>query len=78
MTPSGKIEAAGDKGEMGEWRTHEFAAAMVGLPGGVVSEVLGASAFFGGSVKSCMPRSAHDAASYFAQRAYLPSPQLVS
>jgi len=50
MTPSGKIEAAGDKGETGEWRTHEFAAALVGLPGGVVSEVLGVSAFFGGSV----------------------------
>lgn len=50
MTPSGKMEAAGDKGEMGEWRIQEFAAAMVGLPGGVVSEVVGASAFFGGSV----------------------------
>jgi hypothetical protein len=50
MTPSGKIEAAGDKGEMGEWRTQEFTAVMVGLPDGVVSEVLGVSAFFGGNV----------------------------
>ena len=77
MTPSGNTEATGDKGEMGEWRIQEFAAAMVGLPGGVVSEVLGASAFFGGSVKSYMPRSAHDAASSSVQGAYLPSPQLV-
>jgi hypothetical protein len=35
---------------MGEWRTQEFAAAMVGLPDGVISEVLGVSAFFGGNV----------------------------
>jgi hypothetical protein len=49
MTPSGKMDAPGDSGEMGEWRIHDVAAAMVGLPGGVVSEVVGASAFFGGS-----------------------------
>jgi hypothetical protein len=36
---------------MGECRTHDVAAAIVGLPGGVVSEFEGASAFFGGSWK---------------------------
>jgi hypothetical protein len=43
--------APGESGEMGECRTHEVAAAIVGLPGGVVSDVVGASAFFGGSWK---------------------------
>ena len=52
MTPSGKTEAPGERGEMGECRTHEVAAAFVGLPGGLVSEIVGASAFFGGSTYS--------------------------
>jgi hypothetical protein len=51
MTPSGKEEDAGERGDMGECRTQDVAAAMVGLPGGVVSEFEGASAFFGGSWK---------------------------
>jgi len=51
MTPSGKLAALGERGDMGEWRVHELAAAMVGLPGGVVADVVGASAFFGGSWK---------------------------
>jgi hypothetical protein len=41
--------APGESGDMGECRTHEVAAAMVGLPGGVVADVVGASAFFGGN-----------------------------
>ena len=56
--PSGKEEDPGESGDMGEWSTHELAAAMVGLPGGVVAEVVGASAFLGGSWKFC-PISAH-------------------
>jgi len=36
---------------MGECRVQEVAAAMVGLPGGVVADVVGASAFFGGNWK---------------------------
>lgn len=52
MTPSGKMDAPGERGEMGECRTHEVAAAMVGLPGGEVSEVVGGSAFLGGSTYS--------------------------
>ena len=40
---------------MGECRTHEVAAAMVGLPDGVASEVVGASALLGGRVKSWQP-----------------------
>jgi hypothetical protein len=55
MTPSGKMEAAGERGEMGECRTHDVAAAMVGLPGGVVSEVVGASALLGGRENSWQP-----------------------
>lgn len=55
MTPSGKIDAPGDSGDMGEWRIQDVAAAMVGLPGGVVSEVVGASAFLGGNTYSCEP-----------------------
>jgi hypothetical protein len=55
MTPSGKMEAAGERGEMGECRIHEAAAAIVGLPGGVVSEVVGASALLGGREKSWQP-----------------------
>jgi hypothetical protein len=51
MTPSGNVEEPGERGDMGECRTHDVAAAMVGLPGGVVAEVVGASAFFGGSWK---------------------------
>lgn len=51
MTPSGNMGDAGDKGDIGECKTHEAAAAMVGLLGGVVSEVVGASAFLGGSWK---------------------------
>lgn len=51
MTPSGKMVAPGERGDMGEWRVHDVAAAMVGLPGGVEVEVVGASAFLGGSVK---------------------------
>jgi hypothetical protein len=51
MTPSGNVDDAGESGDMGEWRTHEVAAAIVGLLGGVVSEVVGASAFLGGSTK---------------------------
>lgn len=47
--PSGKIDAPGERGDMGEWRAHEVAAAIVGLPGGVVADVVGASAFLGGS-----------------------------
>ena len=78
MTPSGKIEAAGDNGEIGEWSVHEVAAAMVGLPGGLVSGFVGASAFFGGSTKSYIPPSAHDNTVCSAQGAYLPSPQPVS
>jgi hypothetical protein len=50
MTPSGKLEDPGESGEMGECRTHDVAAAMVGLLGGVVAELVGASAFLGGSV----------------------------
>ena len=38
MTPSGKEGAPGERGDMGEWRIHDVAAAIVGLPGGVVSE----------------------------------------
>lgn len=49
MTPSGKVAAPGESGEMGECNVQDVAAAMVGLLGGVVSEVVGASAFFGGS-----------------------------
>ena len=51
MTPSGKMAAPGESGEMGECSVHDVAAAIVGLPGGVVSEVVGASAFLGGSWK---------------------------
>jgi hypothetical protein len=51
MTPSGKRVERGDSGDMGECRAHDVAAAIVGLLGGVVSEVVGASAFFGGSWK---------------------------
>jgi hypothetical protein len=51
MTPSGKEEDVGERGDMGECKTQDVAAAMVGLPGGVVSEFEGASAFFGGSWK---------------------------
>lgn len=58
MTPSGKTAAPGERGDMGECSVHEVAAAIVGLPGGVVAEVVGASAFFGGSWKSC-PISAY-------------------
>jgi hypothetical protein len=43
--------APGESGDMGECRVHEVAAAMVGLPGGVVADVVGASAFLGGSWK---------------------------
>lgn len=78
MTPSGKTEAAGDRGDKGEWRVHEVATAIVGLPGGLVSEVVGASAFFGGSTKSYTPSSVLDAITCSAQGAYLPSPQPVS
>lgn len=53
MMPSGKVEEPGESGDIGEWRIHEVAAAMVGLPGGVVAEVVGASAFLGGSWKFC-------------------------
>jgi hypothetical protein len=51
MTPSGKRDERGDNGEIGECRIHGPAAAIVGLLGGVVSELDGASAFFGGSWK---------------------------
>jgi hypothetical protein len=51
MTPSGKVAAPGERGDMGEWRVHELAAAMVGLPGGVAADVVGVSAFLGGSWK---------------------------
>ena len=51
MTPSGKVDDAGERGEMGECSTHEAAAARFGLLGGVVAEVVGASAFLGGSWK---------------------------
>ena len=50
MTPSGKVGAPGESGDMGECRTHDVAAAMVGLLGGVVAELVGASAFLGGNV----------------------------
>jgi hypothetical protein len=50
MTPSGKVGDPGESGDMGECRTHDVAAAMVGLLGGVVAEFVGASAFLGGSV----------------------------
>jgi hypothetical protein len=43
--------APGESGDMGECKVHEAAAAMVGLLGGVVADVVGASAFFGGSWK---------------------------
>jgi hypothetical protein len=43
--------ALGESGDIGECRVHEVAAAIVGLPGGVVSDVVGASAFLGGSWK---------------------------
>jgi hypothetical protein len=49
MTPSGKMAAPGESGDMGECRVHDVAAAMVGLPGGVVADVVGASAFLGGN-----------------------------
>jgi hypothetical protein len=52
MTPSGKMDDPGDSGDIGECRTHDVAAAMVGLPEGVVAEAVGASAFFGGNLKS--------------------------
>lgn len=52
MTPSGKMDDPGDSGDMGECKTHDVAAAMVGLAGGGVAEVDGASAFFGGNLKS--------------------------
>jgi hypothetical protein len=45
------MAAPGESGEMGECNVQDVAAAMVGLLGGVVSEVVGASAFFGGSWK---------------------------
>jgi hypothetical protein len=51
MTPSGKIAAPGESGDMGECKVHDVAAAMVGLPGGVAVDVVGASAFLGGSWK---------------------------
>lgn len=51
MTPSGKTEDPGERGDMGEWRIHEVAAAMVGLPGGVASEIVGTSAFLAGNWK---------------------------
>lgn len=51
MTPSGKTAAPGESGEMGECNVQDVAAAMVGLLGGVVSDVVGASAFLGGSWK---------------------------
>lgn len=51
MMPSGKVEDPGESGEMGECRIHDVAAAMVGLPGGVVTDAAGASAFFAGKWK---------------------------
>jgi hypothetical protein len=50
MTPSGKIAAPGERGDMGECRVQDVAAVMVGLPG-VDVDIVGASAFFGGSWK---------------------------
>ncbi|KAH3911133.1 hypothetical protein HBH56_141000 [Parastagonospora nodorum] len=43
MTPSRKLAAPGERGDVGEWRVQE--------PGVVVADVVGPSAFFGGSWK---------------------------
>lgn len=51
MTPSGKTEEPGDRGEMGECKIHGVDAAIVGLPEGMVADAVGASAFLGGRRK---------------------------
>jgi hypothetical protein len=49
MTPSGKLGEPGERGDMGECRTHDGAAVIVGLVGGLVAEEVGASAFLEGN-----------------------------
>lgn len=49
---------SGDSGDIGECSIHE--GAIVGLPGGVVPEVDGLSAFFGGSLNSYLSHEHFD------------------